>query len=73
VGADVDGAQAQAAWSLDHLLPIAVADAGVDIEAAEAEAVARSIARGRFVFPECFVGDEATTFCQEFVMPGLAP
>src|SRR5258708_2353879 len=32
---------------------------------------ARSIARGRFVFPECFVDDEATTFCQEFVMPGL--
>jgi hypothetical protein len=34
---------------------------------------ARSIARGRFVFPECFVDDEATTFCQEFVMPGLVP
>src|SRR5882762_7455484 len=40
VGADVDGAQAQAAAGLNHLLLIAVADAGVDIEAAEAEAVA---------------------------------
>src|SRR2546423_1578944 len=33
IGADVDGAQAQAVTGLNQLLPIAAADAGVDIEA----------------------------------------
>ena len=40
VGADVDGAQAQAATGLDPLLldAVVVAIAGVDVDAAEAEA-----------------------------------
>src|ERR1700738_1178607 len=40
VSADVDGAQARAAAGFDHPLRIAVVDAGVDVDAAEAEAVA---------------------------------
>src|SRR5665811_1986177 len=39
VAADVDGAQAQAVTGLNHLLLIAVADAGVDVKAADAETV----------------------------------
>src|SRR5436190_22220818 len=40
VGADIDRAQAHAARGLYPLLLIAVVDAGVDVEAAEAEAIA---------------------------------
>src|ERR1700732_2648760 len=36
VGADVDGANAQAVAGLNHLLPVAIADAGVGVETAEA-------------------------------------
>src|SRR5471030_1093412 len=43
VVADVDRAQTQAGAGLNHLLLIAVADAGVDREAAEAEAVAPAV------------------------------
>ena len=40
VGADIDRAQAHAATGLDPLLLQAIADVGVDVNTAEAEAVA---------------------------------
>src|SRR6266568_85871 len=44
VAADIDRAQAHAVTGLDPLLLQAVADAGVDVETAEAEAVAAAVA-----------------------------